>query len=50
MHKLVGDGLFIKKGGCVCEVETDGKRVPLEPADGKSFKKRIILEEGRQNL
>jgi len=39
MHKLVGDGLFIKKGGCVCEVETDGKRVLLEPADGKSFKK-----------
>ena len=37
VQKLVGDGLYIKKGGCVCEVETDGKRVLLEPADGKSF-------------
>ena len=32
-------GCLSKKGGCVCEVETDGKRVLLEPADGKSFKK-----------
>jgi len=39
VHKLVGDRLHIKKGGCMCEVETDGKRVLLEPADGKSLKK-----------
>ena len=39
VQKLVGDGLYMKKGGCVCEVETDGQRVLLEPADGKSFKK-----------
>jgi len=39
VHKLVGDGLHIKKGGCVCELETDGKRVLLEPADGKSLRK-----------
>jgi len=39
VQKLVGDGLYTKKGGCVSEVETDGKRVLLEPADGKSFKK-----------
>ena len=39
VQKLVSDGLYIKKGGCVGEVETDGKRVLLEPADGKSFKK-----------
>jgi len=39
VQKLEGDELYIKKGGCVCEVETDGKRVLLEPADGKSFKK-----------
>ena len=25
VQKLVGDGLYIKKGGCVCEVETDGR-------------------------
>ena len=35
------DGLYIKKGGCVYEVETDGKRVLLEPTDGKSFKKLV---------
>ena len=35
----MGDGLFIKKGGCVCEVETDGKRVLLEPTDLNPFKK-----------
>jgi len=39
VQKLVGDVLYIKKGGCVCEIETDGKRVLLESADGKSFKK-----------
>ena len=39
VQKLVGDGLFIKKGGCVCEVETDGKRVLLEPTDLKPFEK-----------
>jgi len=51
VQKHVGDGLFIKKGGCVCEVETDGKRVLLEPADGKTFKKlgnRLYLrKEGK---
>jgi len=39
VQKLVGDGLFINKGGCVCEVETDGKRVLLEPANEKPLKK-----------
>jgi len=37
----VDDGLYIKKGGCVYEVETDGKRVLLEQTDGKSFKKLV---------
>jgi len=36
---LVGGGLYIKKGGYVCEVETDRKRVLLEPASGKMFMK-----------
>ena len=39
VEKLVGNGLYIKKGGCVCEVETDGKRVLLEPVSNKSFTK-----------
>jgi len=39
VQKLVGNGLYIKKGGCVCEVETDGKRLLLEPVSNKSFTK-----------
>jgi len=39
VQKLVGDGLYLKKGGCVCGVETDGQRVLLEPASGNEFKK-----------
>jgi len=54
VQKLVGDGLYIKKGGCVCEVETDGKRVLLEPTDGESFKNSgnvlYVTKEGRKNL
>ena len=39
VQKLVGDGLYIKKGGCVCEVETDGRGLYLEPTSGKGFAK-----------
>jgi len=39
VQKLMGNGLYIKKGGCVCEVETDGKRLLFEPADGKVLAK-----------
>ena len=38
VQTLVGDGLYLKKGGCVCVVETDGQRVLLEPANGNEFK------------
>ena len=37
VQKLVGDGLYLKKGGCVCDVETDGQRVLLEPANLNEF-------------
>ena len=30
VQKVVGNGLYIKKGGCVCEVETDGRGLYLE--------------------
>ena len=54
VQKLVSDGLYIKKGGCVGEVETDGKRVLLEPTDGESFKNSgnvlYVTKEGRKNL
>ena len=39
VQKLVGNGLYIKKGGCVCEVETDGRGLYLEPTSGKGFSK-----------
>jgi len=39
VQKLMGNGLYIKKGGCVCEVETDGKRFLFKPADGKVLAK-----------
>jgi len=51
VQKLVGNGLYIKKGGRVCEVETDGKRLLLEPVSGKSFAKLgdglFLKKEGR---
>ena len=39
----MGNGLYIKKDGDVCEIETDGKRLLLEP----SFETRrwTIFEE-----
>jgi len=39
VQKLMGNGLYIKKRGCVCEVETDGKRLLFEPANGKVLAK-----------
>jgi len=39
VQKLVGNGLYIKKGGCVCEIETDGWGLYLEPTTGKGFSK-----------
>ena len=30
---------IINKGGCVCEVETDGRGLYLEPTSGKGFAK-----------
>jgi len=32
---LIGNGLFIKKGVYVCEIETDGRDLVLEPITGK---------------
>ena len=35
---LCGNGLYLKKGGCVCQIETDGKGLYLGPASGSGFK------------
>ena len=38
IQKLLGSGLYLKKGGCVCRIETDGKGLYLAPADGSGLK------------
>jgi len=51
VQKLVGNGLYLKKGGCVCEVDTDGQRVLLEPVSGNEFTKLgsgLYLKKGGQ--
>ena len=38
VQKLIRTGLYLKKGGSVCQRETDGKGLYLGPASGKGFK------------
>ena len=37
VQKAMGSGLYLKKGGCVCQVETDGSRLYLKPYKGKGL-------------
>ena len=37
VQKLMGNGLYLKKGGCVCKVETDGKGLYLDSENGKGL-------------
>ena len=37
IQKLIGNGLYLKKGSCVCRIETDGEGLYLGPASGKGF-------------
>jgi len=39
VQKLLGNGLFIKKGGYVCGIETDGRDLVLELMTGKVIAK-----------
>jgi len=43
VQKLVGNGLYIKKSGCVCEIETDGRGLYLEPTTGKGFRNWVMV-------
>ena len=48
--KLFGDGLYLKKGGMVANVETDGKGVYLRPYKGKGLGSRgngLYLKRGK---
>ena len=38
VQKLIGNGLYLKKGGSVCRIETDGKGLYLGSASGKDLK------------
>ena len=34
---MLGNGLYLKKGGCVCQVETDGQGLYLGPVTGSGL-------------
>ena len=38
VQKVMGSGLYLKKGGCVCQVETDGSGLYLKPYKGQGLK------------
>ena len=38
VQKIMGKGLYLKKGGCVCRVETDGRGLYLDPTNGQGLK------------
>ena len=37
VQKVMSQGLYLKKGGCICRVETDGKGLYLGPVSGSGF-------------
>ena len=37
VQKLIGNGLYLKKGDRVCQIETDKSGLYLGPASGKEF-------------
>ena len=37
VQKLIGNGLYFKKSGRVCQIKTDGEGLYLWPARGKGF-------------
>ena len=37
VQKLIGNGLYPKKGGGVCQIKTDGRGLYLVPTSGKGF-------------
>ena len=59
VQNVMGQGLYLNKGGCVCQVETVGKGLYLGPVSGSGFaavgdglyiKKGGILYEGKSLL
>ena len=53
VQKLMGKGLYLKKGGCVCRVETDGKGLYLDPVNGSGlrlFGDGLYLKQGNKAM
>ena len=51
VQKLMGKGLYLKKGECVCRVETDGKGLYLDPVNGSGlrlFGDGLYLKQGNK--
>ena len=50
VQKLIGNGLYLKKGSGVCWIETDGEGLYLGPASGKGFETvgngRYLMKQG----
>ena len=49
VQKAMESGLYLKKGGCVCQVETDGHGLYLKPYKGKglhSYGDGLYLKQG----
>ena len=49
VKKAMGNGLYLKKGGCVCQVETDGYGLYLKPYKGNglnSYGDGLYLKQG----
>ena len=50
VSKLFGDGLYLKKGGTIAQVETDGQGVYLRPYKGKGLGSQgngLYLKQGK---
>ena len=51
VSKLFGDGLYLKKGGMIAQVETDGQGLYLRPYKGKGLGSRgngLYLKQGKR--
>ena len=51
VQKAMVSGLYLKKGGCICQVETDGSGLYLKPYKGKglqSYGDGLYLKQGGQ--
>ena len=49
VQKAMGSGVYLKKGGCVCQTKTDGNGLYLGQAKGKglkSFGDGLCLKQG----